>query len=312
MANLQDLNLHHLLYFWAVAEEGTLVGAASRLHLTHSTLSKQLRELEGRLGAPLFLRNGRRLVLTAFGRDVREYAADIARVGSELLEFAEGLRAPRRERLRVGVVSSMPKTLVIKLLQPALDREGHGSTLVRQLPRAELVALLSAGRLDVGLVDELPADAPSAKIHAHAMGETEVLWFAARELAARAKEGFPRSLATVPVALPMSGSSLRRQLDAWLVAEGVTMRPRAELEDAGLLRAFGVAGRGVIPVRSALRSEVEELHAMALVGPCHGVRERYYALSGERRVRHPAVVAILEGARASLLAPPTPRRRKGP
>lgn len=299
---LQRLNFHHLMYFWAVAEEGTLLAASKRLHVTHSTLSKQLRDLETALGSPIFERKGRRLALTPFGREVREYATDVARLGRELVEFADGRHGRRRGRLRVGVVSSMPKTLVQLLLAPALDHEEAQRATVRQLSRAELIEWVLAGRLDVALVDETPSGSTQdTRLHAHLLGETAVLWYASRRTAGAIARGFPQSLAEVGVLLPLAPSPLRKQLDQWLLREGLSLNPVIETDDAGLLRAFGAAGRGVLPVRAALRSEVEDLHAMALVGECRGVRERYFALTLERKIRHPAIVAMLEHAREALV-----------
>jgi LysR family transcriptional activator of nhaA len=298
-----SLNFHHVVYFWAIAEEGSLLGAARRLNLTHSTLSKQLRELEERLGAPLFERRGRSLALTPFGREVREYAADIARIGTELVAFAEDRATPRHRRLRIGVVSSLPKTLVHALLAPAFDSPDGARAVLRQLPRTELFDALRGEKLDVALVDELAPPSSHTPLHAHALGETELLWYGTKALARRLRDGFPRSLDRAPMVLPSHSTPLRRQLDQWLVEHNITNAPTFEVDDAGILRAFGVAGRGVFPVRAALRSELDDLPGMAQIGPCEGVRERYFLLTVERKLRRPAVIAVLEAARHTLLAP---------
>ncbi|MFO0562244.1 MAG: LysR family transcriptional regulator [Polyangiales bacterium] len=304
----KDLNFHHVLYFWTVCEERTLVAAAKRLRLTHSTLSKQIKELERALGAPLFERRGRLLELTPFGREVREYAADIVRVGGELVEFASGRAQPRSKRLRVGCVASIPKTLVHALLAPAFDTADGRRAVVRQVPRAELYPSLAAGKLDVALVDEI-APPSSERLESVHLGDTEVLWYGTKALAQRFREGFPSSFADAPLILPSHSTPLRRQLDAWLVRHRVTNSVQFEVDDAGILRAFGAAGRGLIPVRAALRTEVEDLHGMVLVGRCDDVRERYYLLTTELSAARPSVRAIIESAQQTLLAPAKGARR---
>jgi len=308
MISVYQLNFHHVLYFWAVCEDKTLVAAAKRLRLTHSTLSKQLKELEAALEAPLFERRGRLLELTPFGREVREYAADLARVGAELVEFASGRAQPRPKRLRIGVVASLPKTLVHALLAPAFDTTDGDRAVIRQLTRADLHAALTSGRLDIALVDELSLASSEAALKAVHLGETEVLWFATKPLAKEFRKGFPGSFRDAPLVLPAHSSPLRRQIELWLVQHRLSTVPRFEVDDAGALRAFGAAGRGIIPVRAALRAEVEDVHGLVQVGRCDGVRERYFLLTTDRASTRPAVRAVIDSAHQTLLAPVSKRR----
>jgi len=309
MGRMEWLNYHHLFYFAVIAREGGLAAAARKLRLTHSTLSAQLRALEEHFGAKLFERRGKRLVLTPFGSDAVSYAEDIFRLGRELNDVARGLVSPGRGALRVGVVSSLPKTLVHHLLAPALGDTHSGSVQVVQQGLAHLVESLLAGRLHLALSDELPASAPPA-VHAHVLGATKIYLYAGAGLAGALKGPFPALLEQQPFVLPPSNVSLRRSLDAWLVRKKLHVRVRAEVEDAGLLRVFGSAGRGVFPVRAALRAEVEDLHDVAELGACDGVLERYYLLSTQHRLEHPALAAIVEGARRGLHAVPHVRARK--
>ncbi|CAN5575426.1 LysR family transcriptional regulator [soil metagenome] len=305
---MQWLNYHHLYYFWMIAQEGGVAPAARKLHLTHSTLSAQLRALEEQFGAPLFERRGKRLVLTSFGTDAVGYAADIFRLGQELTDVAHNRAEPGGETLRVGVVAAMPKTLVHNLLQPALEAFAHGVVNVRQDASPRLVESLIAGRLHLVLADEVPVPTASAKVHAHPLGETEIFLYGSAEHARKYKRGFPGSLQRAPMLLPPPSSSLRRRLDAWFAENDVVPAVKAEVDDAGILRAFGDAGLGVFAVRGALRAEVENVHRVSLIGRCEGVRERYYALSSERRIRHPAVVALVEHARKGLHSMTSPGR----
>lgn len=296
------LNYHHLLYFLRVAEEGSLTAAARRLKVSHSTLSVQLRTFELEIGGELFERRGRQLVLTSLGEEVRGYAEEISHLGDELLRVSSGRGATTRQVVRVGVVGTLPKTLVGQLLAPALALSPSARVVVRHDTLSQLAQSLAAGRLDLLLSDEIPAD-EGDRVHAHVLGETEVMIYGTPTLAARHRAGFPSSLAGAPFVMPTRGTTLRRLVDQWLLSHGLAAQVRVEVDDGALLRAFGAQGDGLFPVRAAVRKEVEDVHDVRVVGPCEGVRERYFALSVERRVRHPAVAAVIDAARQSLHAP---------
>lgn len=297
---MEWLNFHHLFYFWRIAREGGLSKAADSLQLTHSTLSAQLRSLEGFFGGPLFERRGRRLVLTPLGEQAAVYADDIFRLGRELVDTARGRVAQRTRSLRVGVVGSMPKSVVYRLLEPAMACPGFGSLYARQDHPAQLLEELAAGRLHVVLADAPPPESGGQRVYAHLLGESDVLLFADARLARQYRKGFPASLADAPMLLPTAQAGLRSAIDRWFIEQRVQPRIAGEFDDAGLMRVAGARGRGLLPVRSALRAEVEDAHAMELLGPLEGVVERYYAISAEKRIKHPAVLALIEAARLQL------------
>ena len=299
---MESLNYHHLYYFSVIAREGGLAAAARKLRLTHSTLSAQLRALEEHLGAKLFDRHGKRLVLTPFGIDAASYAEDIFRLGRELTDVARGRVSPGRKALRCGAVAGLPKTLVHHLLAPALDHPDAGSVLAVQQPLSELVEALRVGKLHLALSDEVPTSAAASRIRAHSLGATKIVLFASASLARPLKRDFPASLQDRPFVLPPQSVALRRNVDAWLLRKKLRVRVVAEVEDAGLLRVFGGAGRGVFPVRAALRAEVEDVQGVQELGPCDALLERYYLLYAEQRLGHPAISAIVEGARQGLHA----------
>lgn len=295
------LNYHHLYYFSIIAQEGGVAKAARKLRLTHSTLSAQLRALEAHFDAPLFDRKGKKLVLTPFGAEALSYASDIFRLGRELDDVARGRLGAGRDVLRVGVAPGLPKTLAHQLLAPAMDRTG-ATLVVRQAPGSQLTEMLTAGRLQVILTNETPTSPPGERLHFHPLGATEIALYGCGALAKRARHKFPASLSEVPFVLPPAGAPLRALLDAWFVEHGLRPLVKAEVDDAGLMRVFGAAQRGIFPVRSVVRGEVEVLNDVQLVGPCQGVRETYYAATTERRIRHRGVTAIMEAARAALSA----------
>jgi LysR family transcriptional activator of nhaA len=294
------LNYHHLFYFSVIVREGGLAKAAAHLRLSHSTLSTQLRALEQFFGSELFERRGRRLVLTPLGVEVADYATEIFRMGTELVDVARGHVDGRRAPLRVGVVNALPKTVTYRLLEPALQVDNPGPIHVRQDELEPLVEGIATNKLHLVLSDALPPQGLAVRVHAHLLGDSEVLLYGAPSLAARYRNGFPDSLNDAPLLLPGAAAGLRRSFERWLTDRGIRVRIEGEIDDAGLLRVFGGAGLGLFPVRAALRTEVEEAHGAVLVGKLEGLRERYYAVSTERRVRHPGVLALIERARMRL------------
>lgn len=296
----QGLNYQHLYYFAVISREGGVAAAGRKLHLTHSTLSAQLRSLEEHLGARLFDRKSGKLVATPLGRDVLAYANDIFRLGHELVDMARGREPTNRSDFRVGVVGTIPKTLTHRFLQPSRKLLGTGVLYVKQDPMSRLLEELVAGRLHLILADSVPSTVPGVRIHAHLLGESRLLLYASKELARKLRRGFPKSCNDKPFVLPAMGSTLRHTLDDWFAANGISPSLRAEVDDAALLRTIGASGLGLFPVREALRAEVDELPDVMRIGNCEGASERYFALTVERKLRHPAVVAIVEAARTGL------------
>lgn len=300
---MEWLNFHHLFYFWRIARSGGLSRAAEELRVTHSTLSAQLKSLEDFFGDALFDRRGRRLVLTPFGEEVAAYADDIFRLGNELVDVARGASASKRRALRVGIVGTLPKTVTFQLLSHALATPGYGPLVTKQGDLVRLLEELAAGRLHFVLSDALPAEVAGLRVFSHPLAESGILLYGVSALARRARSAFPRSLQEIPMVLPSAGTSLRRQLDRWFADRGVTVRIAAEVDDAALMRVAGAAGLGLFPVRASLRAEIETARLAELVGELDGIVERYYVISIERRVRHPAVSALIAGGRAALGVP---------
>lgn len=300
---MEWLNYHHLLYFWTVVREGSVARAAERLRLAPPTVSGQVRALEEALGEKLFARVGRRLEPTEMGRVVHRYADEIFSLGRELVDTVKGRPTGRPLRLVVGIGESLPKLVTRRLLQPALALPEPVRLVCIEDQPGKLLASLALHEADLVLSDAPVPPGLGVRAFSHLLGETGVGLFAAPALHARLKKGFPRSLEGAPVLLPTEDTALRRSLDAWVEEQGVRPRLVAECNDSALLKVFGQGGLGVFPAPLAVRAEVEAQYAVRLLGAAAGVTERFYALSVERRLRHPAVLAIREAARAGPFTP---------
>lgn len=294
------LNYHHLLYFWTVAREGGLVPAGKVLRLSHPTLSAQVHALEDSLGEKLFVRVGRKLQLTEMGQIVYRYADEIFALGRELVETVQGRSTGRPIRFAVGIVDAVPKLVVSRLLAPVLGLAEPIRLVCREGAYDRLLAELATHTLDL-VVSDAPVPAGShVRAYHHLLGESGVTLFGVPGLAKQYRRGFPASLAGAPVVLPLEHLPLRRAIDQWFARVGVTPRVMAECEDSALLKVLGAEGLGIFPASTVIATATEAAYGVRALGPVADVRERYYAISVERRLKHPAVVAITDTARQVL------------
>ena len=297
---MEWLNYHHLLYFWVVAREGSVAKACQQLHLAQPTISGQIRALEKSLKMALFERSGRNLVLTETGRTVYRYADEIFSLGRELQDTLKNRPTGRAMRVVVGVSDALPKLIVHRLLEPALrlPEEVHVTCLDGESDR--LMAQLALHELDVVLSDSPANPRLGFRAFNHLLGECGVTFFGTEELARKYRKGFPESLNGAPFLMPSGNAALRRLLDQWFDTLGIRPRIRGEFADSALLKAFGHFGEGLFAAPSAVEADVKRMYRVAVVGREDSIRERFYAVSVEKRLKHPVVVAISEAARTTL------------
>jgi LysR family transcriptional regulator, transcriptional activator of nhaA len=296
------LNYHHLLYFWLTAREGGVSRAAEQLRLAQPTVSAQIRALEASLGEKLFSRAGRKLVLTEVGQVVFRYAEDIFSLGRELLHAVRDRPTGHPLRLTVGVVDVLPKLVAYRLLEPAFSLGSPIRVVCREGKTERLLVELGVHEIDVVLSDR-PCE-PSFKVRAfnHLLGECGVTFLGTQALARARRRGFPRSLDGAPFLLPTENTTLRRSLEQWFEAQAIRPTGVSEFEDSALLMVFGQAGLGVFAAPSIIEAEIRRQFRVERIGRTEDVRERFYAISVERKLKHPAVLAISESARRKLFA----------
>ena len=297
---MPTLNYKHLFYFWTVAREGSIARACETLHVTQPAISAQLRTLERSLGEKLFAKSGRNLVLTDAGQVAFRYADEIFALGREMTDTLRGRPTGRPMRLSVGISDSLPKLLAHRLLEPAFLLEEPVQLVLYEDRPDRLLAELSIHGLDLVMTDApLP---PGVKVRAynHLLGESGVSIFGTRELIAAHGDEFPAALDGAPFLLPTDNTTLRHSLDQWFEAHGVHPRIVAEIEDSALLKVFGHSGAGFFAAPSVVEGEIERQYQVERVGRVDTIRERFFAISIERRLKHPAVLAITQSARSRL------------
>lgn len=300
MDNLQDLNFQHLLYFWSVAREGSIARACRRLHVGQPTVSMQIRKLEKSLGHPLFDRTGRSLVLTELGRTVFEYADEMFSLGRQLLGALRVLPGKRTGRLHVGIPTYMPKTITHRLLQPVLQMPDRVQLVCHEGELAELVAALGRHKFDVILSDAPVHGSSGVRTFNHPLGECDVTFCGAPNLAARVREGFPQSLEHAPLLLPTAVSEMRRGLDRWFDDMMFTPNVVAEFDDSALMKEFGGASGGLFPVPSTMLADIQNQYDVEPAGRLPQVRVRYFVVTTERKLTHPATIVIAQTAKSIM------------
>lgn len=300
---MEWLNYHHLLYFWVVAREGSIAQASKQLRLAHPTISGQIHQLEEALGEKLFSRQGRSLVLTDIGRMAFRYADEIFALGRELQETIKGRSAGRPMQLVVGVSDALAKSIVHRILEPAFQLQGRVCIVCREDRSFDaFMTELALHTVDVVLSDTPAGPGTPVRMFSHPLGECGSSFFAAPRLARSCRRGFPRSLDGVPVLLPGGDSTFRRALNEWFDSHEVRPVIIAELDDLALVSVLGEAGKGVFAAPDVLAKEIRQRHGVRLVGRAREIRQRFYAISVERKIEHPGVAAICEVARNHIFA----------
>ncbi|MBI5717939.1 MAG: transcriptional activator NhaR [Burkholderiales bacterium] len=298
------MNLKHLHYFWATARAGGVVRAGQQLHTTPQTLSAQIKLLQDRLGRQLFRKRGRQLELTDDGRVALRYADEIFALAGELEATLRERRTegPRTLELRVGVADAVAKSVAYRLLEPALNLGEPVHLVCDESKFADLLADLALHRLDLVIANEPISRRVSVKAFNHELGRSPMSFFCAPGLRRSLRGEFPACLNDAPMLVQSAATPVRQQFDAWLARQGLAPRLVGEFDDSALMNAFGREGRGVFMAATVLEAEIEAGFGVQVIGRSTELVEEFFAITVERRIRHPAVVAITESARGELFA----------
>jgi len=297
---MEQLNYHHLRLFWAVAKEGNLTRAASNLSLTPQTVSTQIRNFEDFLGERLFDRVGRGMILTDAGILALSYAEGIFSTGQEFLETLRGQPTGRPLKLIIGITDVLPKLVAHRIIMPALRLEQAIQMICREGTAEELLADLIDHKIDVVLSDAPVPAKLKMPVYGHMLGSCGVTFMGSKALAKKLKNDFPYSLSGAPILLPNKNSVLRRELDAWFNIREIQPNIIGEFDDSALLKVFGQAGEGVFVTPTVIADEVMRQYQVQFIGKTDDVKEFFYAISAERKVVHPAVMAICSNARSDF------------
>jgi len=299
---MEWLNYHHLRYFWTVARKGGVRKAAEELHVSQPSISAQLKLLEESLGQKLFRRSGRNLVLTDVGQLVLNYADEIFSAGRELMSAVKQRPGKHPVRLNIGLTDAFPKLIAWQILRAAFHFEQPTHVVCREGEIGPLVNHLQAHRLDIVLADEPASSSLKAKTFNHRLGDSGITFCAVPALATKLRRNFPKSLDGAPALLPTTNMGTRAALETWFDTHGIRPRVVGEFEDSALMEVCSAGGRGFTVVHSVVDRTALKHYDLRVIARVEDCRSEFYAITAERRVKHPAAVAITEHAYANLFA----------
>ncbi|EPA93816.1 MULTISPECIES: transcriptional activator NhaR [Pseudomonas] len=294
------LNYRQLHYFWVVAKTGSIVRACEQLNLTPQTISGQISLLEQTYGIELFRRVGRQLELTEAGRQTLPYAEQMFQLGGELELMLRAQPNEQQILFRVGVADVVPKSIVYRLIAPTMELSEPLRITCREDKLERLLADLAIQRLDLVISDSPMPSHLDIKGYSQKLGECGISFFATAELAARYGQDFPRSLHGAPLLIPGPETVVRSRLQRWFAEQQIQPQIVGEFDDSALMQAFGQSGSGIFIGPSVIANEVQRQYGVQVIGQTDAVSESFYAISVERKVKHPGIVAITEGARREL------------
>lgn len=299
---MEWLNYHHLRYFWTVARKGGVRKAAEELHVSQPSISAQLRLLEESLGQKLFRRSGRNLVLTETGQLVLNYADEIFSAGRELMNAVKQRPGKHPVRVNIGLTDAFPKLIAFQILRAAFRSEAAVHMICREGEIGPLVSHLQAHRLDIVLADEPASSALKAKTFNHRLGRSGVTFCAVPSLAAKLRRNFPQSLDGAPALLPTQNMGMRAALETWFDSKAIRPRLVGEFEDSALMEVCSTGGRGFTAVHTVVDRAALKHFGLRVIARVDECGTDFYAITAERRVKHPAAVAITEHAYSSVFA----------
>jgi len=305
---MEWLNYHHLRYFWVTAREGSLAKAAETLRVSQPSISEQIHELEFFIGEKLFRKEGRTNKLTEAGDVIFGYADAIFSLGSEMLGALKQRPSSKTLRLNVGVADSFPKLIANELLRPVFEMSQTVHAVFREGKMDDLLAQLSAHRLDLVLADEPAPSNTHFPTFSHFLGDSGSTFFSEKSLAKKLTKGFPHSLNGAQALLPTGNTSLRRSLELWFRENAVEPCVVAEFEDLALMKVMAAEGRGFIALPSVATGEASARYGFEPIGTAENCKVSFYGVTVARRMEHPAVTTITEAAKARLTPLPAPNR----
>ncbi|MGE8153436.1 transcriptional activator NhaR [Pseudomonas vancouverensis] len=294
------LNYRQLHYFWVVAKTGSIVRACEQLNLTPQTISGQISLLEQTYGIELFRRVGRQLELTEAGRQTLPYAEQMFQLGGELELMLRAQPNEQQILFRVGVADVVPKSIVYRLIAPTMELSEPLRITCREDKLERLLADLAIQRLDLVISDSPMPSHLDIKGYSQKLGECGISFFATSELATRYGNDFPRNLHGAPLLIPGPETVVRSRLQRWFAEQQIQPQIVGEFDDSALMQAFGQSGSGIFIGPSVIADEVKRQCGVEVIGQTDAVSESFYAISVDRKVKHPGIVAITEGARREL------------
>ncbi|OUR88488.1 LysR family transcriptional regulator [Gammaproteobacteria bacterium 42_54_T18] len=290
---MSPLNYNHLYYFYVVAKEGSIVKASGTLNLTPQTISGQISNFEDQIGILLFDRKGRKLHLSEFGQLILSYAEEIFQIGDELKNVITTQQPNQYLTFTVGITDVIPKTLAYQLLKPALDMDDPIRLICNEGDQESLLAELAVNKLDLILTDQPLQPGNNVKAYNHQLAESGLTFFASSSLTEKIKKDFPLCLSEKPFLMQSKKSVIHQRLSSWFHTHNIAPIIVAEFDDSALMKSFGQSGYGIFAGPTLIEKHIVSQYNVTVIGRTDELKEQYYAISPERRLKHPAIIEIV-------------------
>jgi LysR family transcriptional regulator, transcriptional activator of nhaA len=285
------INYHHLYYFKAIAEEGTVSRAAEKLRIGQPALSAQLKQLESQLEIKLFDRINKRLVLTEQGRIALDYSRNIFRMGSEMYEVLHDRLKTARPSVQIGALDSVPKQVVLQAVKHAKRITDCQISLIEG-KADELLRELQAHRIDILIASSLPSLSDAKGLRHRSLSKQPVCFFAAPKFKNLQKE-FPDSISRQPLILPTYDSKMRQDLDHWAKLHKVELLVSIETQDIAVKKLMAVNGLGIIPAAThSVQGQVQR-RELVKIGTAKGVTEELFLVTANRKIENPISAKLM-------------------
>ncbi|WP_440873787.1 transcriptional activator NhaR [Thalassotalea sp. PLHSN55] len=293
---MSPLNYNHLYYFYIVATEGSISKASARLNLTSQTISGQITSFEKQIGVELFKRKGKKLSLSEMGGVIYSYAEEIFQLGDEVKTILKRKQPSLWHTFTVGITDVIPKILAHELLSPVLKMSESVRLICVEGDQDHLLADLSVNKIDCILTDQPLQLGSHVKAYNHLLTECGFTFFAADNLLQGCDEPFPKMLAQFPWLIQSKKSAVRPRLSSWLEQQNIAPNIVAEFDDSALMKAFGQTGFGVFSGPTLMEDYIANKYSVNIIGRTNEIKESYYIISPERRLKHPAILEIVNSA----------------
>ena len=291
---MNNLNFKHLRYFWMVAKTGSIARASEQLYLSPQSISGQLGELENSLGVQILKKAGRGLELTDMGRRIFSYADEIFSLGDELLNVTQNQLVKKSAPFRIGITDSVAKSVAYRVIEPVLHIAESVRLICREGKLDSLLAEMSVNQLDLVIADRPMPTNLNVRANNHLLGESKIAIFAAKDLIAKHQhKKFPQLLNDAPFLLQGEDFTFQKKLISWFEMHKVYPQIIGEFDDGAMLKSFGQAGAGFFAAPLAIADYICNQYQVEKVGQIDSVTEQLYVISTERKLSHPAVVAII-------------------
>lgn len=293
---MSPLNYNHLYYFYIVATEGSITKASTRLNLTPQTISGQITNFEAQIGVNLFERKGKTLSLSEMGFLIYSYAEEIFQLGDEVKNILKRKQPSLWHTFTVGITDVIPKVLAHELLSPVLKMNEPVRLICLEGDQDHLLADLSVNKIDCILTDQPLQLGSHVRAYNHLLTESGFTFFAAESLLKGSNEEFPQCLSDFPWLMQSKKSAVRTRLSSWLEKQNIAPNIVAEFDDSALMKSFGQTGFGVFSSPTLIEEYVADKYGVKILGRTDKFKEPYYIISPERRLKHPAILEIVNAA----------------